>query len=184
MKPLAVDLDCYPCFLKQTAIALSFGTDDQALMKEVMMDALGLIKESDLTKTPAHAATHLHRGIRKRLGFDPFQRIKSEYNQKALELYPDMKALVADSPDPLWSAARLAIAGNVIDFGIFHSVDVEGTIKRALQGPISVDHYEAFKEQVGRAGHVLYLLDNTGEAVFDRLLIETITSMGKQGSST
>lgn len=180
MKPLTVHLDCYPCFLKQTAIALRFGTEDEGLRRRVMTKALDYIKESDLTRTPAHAASHLHRGIRQELGFDPFAGIKSEYNQKALGLYPELLALVQESPDPLWSATRLAIAGNVIDFGIFSSVDMEGTVKRALEGPIAVDGFAAFTEQLQAADNVLYLLDNAGEAVFDRLLIETITAMGKQ----
>ena len=68
--------------------------------------------------------------IRNLMGGDPFKDIKAEYNQIALTLYP-FKGVLRRSPDPLWTASRLAIAGNVIDFGIFTSVDIEGTVERA-----------------------------------------------------
>jgi uncharacterized protein with ATP-grasp and redox domains len=88
--------------------------------------------------------------------------------------------MVSESPDPLLTASRLAIAGNIIDFGIFASVDLEGTIERALGGPLAVDHSGRFREEVSRAGSILYLLDNSGEVVFDRLLIEELVALGKK----
>jgi hypothetical protein len=96
-------------------------------------------------------------------------------------MYPALRRLLLGHPrGPLWAATRLAIAGNVIDFGIFSSVDIEGTIRRALEGPLAVEHYEAFREALGRSPQVLYLLDNAGEVAFDRLLIEVLKEMGKQ----
>ena len=67
-----------------------------------------------------------------------------------------------------------------IDFGIFTSVDIEGTIRRALESPLTVDDYQSFRAALSGAAEVLYLLDNAGEVVFDRLLIETIVSEGKK----
>lgn len=173
-------LDCYPCFVRQIVIAVRFGTDDEALREEVVKDVIGYIPQIGTEKTPAHAATWMHRRIRQKLGNDPFKRIKSEYNLKALELYPSLKELVGQSDDPLLTASRLAIAGNIIDFGLYTSVDIKGTVERALNKPLQVDDYESFKKTVVQTKDILYLLDNTGEAVFDRILIETLTSMGKK----
>jgi uncharacterized protein with ATP-grasp and redox domains len=114
------------------------------------------------------------------LGGDPFKEVKQRYNKIALGLYESLKKKIAQSEDPLETAARLAIAGNVIDFGIYSAIDIEGTVERALGEPLSVDHTAAFKEAVKRAKDVLYLLDNAGEAVFDRLLIEELISQGKK----
>ncbi|MDI6802037.1 MAG: ARMT1-like domain-containing protein [Thermodesulfovibrionales bacterium] len=77
-------------------------------------------------------------------------------------------------------ASRLAIAGNVIDFGIFTSVDIIGTVERALSSHITVDEYSSFKSTVNENSEILYLLDNSGEIVFDKLLIELLTGMGKR----
>jgi len=92
----------------------------------------------------------------------------------------ELKKMVQESSDPLWTASRLAVAGNVIDFGIFTSVDIEGTVKRALHSPFAVDEYHAFKDALSDTEEVLYLLDNAGEVVFDRILIETMVSHGKR----
>ncbi|MDP2166743.1 MAG: ARMT1-like domain-containing protein [Thermodesulfovibrionales bacterium] len=177
---MKVDLDCYPCFLRQVVIAVRLGTKDEGLQEKVLMDVLKDLHLMDVSRTPAHATTFIHRKIRHLMGKDPFRDIKAEYNSIALGLYPVFKKTVSESPDPLWTASRLAIAGNVIDFGIFTSVDIEGAVKQALHNPLAVDDYGRFRDAVNQADDILYLLDNTGEAVFDRLLIETLVSSGKR----
>jgi len=173
-------LDCYPCFLKQTLIALRLGTRDDEKREYILKHIISIIGNADTSKTPAHTTTFLHREIRNLLGNDPFKDIKSEYNQIALRLYPFLKTQIHKSPDPLWTASRLAIAGNVIDFGIFTSVDIEGTVRRSLSGPIAVDDYNLFGDEIARADEILYLVDNAGEIAFDRALIETLISLGKK----
>lgn len=177
---MKVHLDCFPCFFRQTLIAVRLGTKDEALQAAVLKGVTEEIRATDMSKPPAHSTTFLHRKIRSMLGKDPFTEVKSEYNRIALGLYPELKTRVVQSEDPLWTASRLAIAGNIIDFGIFTSIDIAGTVKRALHTPLSVDRYEAFREALTRHDEVLYLLDNAGEIVFDMLLIEVLTGMGKR----
>ncbi len=177
---MKVHLDCYPCFLKQTNIALRLGTKNRAKKIYILNCIIDSIGKVDTSKTPAHTTTFLHREIRNLLGKDPFKNIKSEYNNIALGLYPVLKKLVKTSTDPLWTASRLAIAGNVIDFGIFTSIDIGGTVKKALKNTITVDNYPAFRKELSRADKILYLLDNAGEIVFDRILIETLIALGKK----
>lgn len=176
---MKVHLDCFPCFLRQTLIALRYGTKDTELQEKILKATLDEIEKADTSRPPAYTTTFIHRKIRQLLGKDPFREIKSEYNQIALGLYPSLKKMVQESDDPLWTASRLAIAGNVIDFGIFTSVDIEGTVKRAIHSPLSVDDYLLFKDALSETKEILYLLDNAGEIVFDRILIETLASYGQ-----
>lgn len=177
---MRVHLDCFPCFLRQSIIALRLGTKDESLQKTILKSVLEDIQKADILKPPAYTTTFVHRKIRQLLGRDPFDGIKSEYNQIALRLYPSLKTTIEKSPDPLWTSTRLAIAGNVIDFGIFTSVNIEGNIRTALNNPLSVDDYSSFRDAIANADKILYLTDNAGEIVFDRLLIETLTSLGKK----
>ncbi|OGW38439.1 MAG: hypothetical protein A2Y97_07985 [Nitrospirae bacterium RBG_13_39_12] len=177
---MRVHLDCFPCFLRQALIALRFGTKDELLQETILKSILGNIEKADTSKPAAYTTTFIHKKIRKLLGSDPFKEIKSEYNHIALRLYPAFKNIINDSHDPLWISTRLAIAGNVIDFGIFSSVDIEGTIHTALNNPLAVDDYSSFSNAISTAEEILYLTDNAGEIVFDRLLIETIISLGKK----
>lgn len=177
---MRVHLDCFPCFLRQSIIALRLGTRDVELQEKILKAVLHEVEQSDTSRPPAYTTTFIHRKIRQLLQQDPFRQIKSEYNQIALALYPFLKKIVQESSDPLWTASRLAVAGNVIDFGIFTSVDIEGTVKRALHSPFGVDEYPTFKDALSNTEEVLYLLDNAGEIVFDRILIETMVSQGKR----
>ena len=177
---MRVHLDCFPCFLNQSIIALRLGTKDESLQKTILISILEDIQKADISKPPAYTTTFIHRKIRQLLGRDPFEGIKSEYNQIALRLYPSLKTTIEKSPDPLWTSTRLAIAGNIIDFGIFTSIDIEGTIRMALDNPLAVDDYNSFRDAILIADKILYLTDNAGEIVFDRLLIETLISLGKK----
>ncbi len=177
---MKVHLDCFPCFLRQAIIALRFGTKDEALQETILKSTLEEIRKAETSKPPAYTTTFIHRKIRQMLGKDPFREIKSEYNRIALGLYPSLKTAIEKSPDPLWAGARLAIAGNVIDFGIFTSIDIEGSVRKALNPHIAVDDFKAFKEAVLKSDDILYLTDNAGEIVFDKLLIETLGRLGKK----
>ncbi len=172
--------ECFPCFLRQTLIALNQYPGAGHRHEEILKAVLPIIAETDTTKPPAYTTTFIHRLIRELLGDDPFREVKFKYNEIAMGLYPRMRETVKKSGDPLWAAARLAIAGNVIDFGIYTSIDIEGSALRALEETIAVDDYGSFTESLSEVENVLYLLDNCGEIVFDMLLIEELASRGKK----
>ncbi|HYQ48322.1 MAG TPA: ARMT1-like domain-containing protein [Thermodesulfovibrionales bacterium] len=172
-------IDCLPCFLKQTVIALrQLGTDGSAHQK-VFRDVLAIMQDADMSKPPAYTTTLIHRKIRDTVDRDPFEKVKKEFNSIALSLYPRLRDRVKASRDPLWTASRLAIAGNIIDFGIFTSIDIDGSIDQSLRDDIAVDDYAFFREDLRTNSEILYLLDNAGEIVFDKLLIEELQKAGK-----
>jgi damage-control phosphatase, subfamily I len=172
--------DCFPCFLKQTVFALKLATSDQELQERVIKSVLEDIAAADTSKPPAYATTFIHRKIRRMLGADPFSQIKSEYNKIALGLCTSLKSMMKESNDPLRTAVRLSIAGNVIDFGVFTSVDISGSIRRAVEEDLACDEYKAFSSRLNDVQKVLFLTDNSGEIVFDRLLIERLVAEGKR----
>ncbi len=176
---MRVHLDCFPCFLRQSIIAIRLGTRDELLQEEILKSILPEIQIADISRPPAYTTTFIHRKIRQLLSKDPFKELKSEYNKIALGLYPSLKTMVEKSQDPLWTATRLAIAGNIIDFGIFTSVDIEGAIRKALNSPLAVDDFNMYKKAISDSDPILYLADNAGEIIFDRILIETLISIDK-----
>ena len=74
---MKVHLDCFPCFLRQSLIALRFGTDDEALQEAVLKSTLEYIRDTDTSQPPAYTTTFIHRKIRQMLGKDPFRGDKS-----------------------------------------------------------------------------------------------------------
>ena len=172
-------IDCLPCFLRQTVIALRQYGGDEKTHQKVFRDVLAIMQDTDMSKPPAYTTTFIHRTIREGIDRDPFEKIKKEFNAIALSLYPGLRDRAKTSPDPLWTASRLAIAGNIIDFGIFTSIDIEKSIEQSLRAEIAVDDYTSFREDLMATDEILYLLDNAGEIVFDKLLIEELTAAGK-----
>ena len=78
-------------------------------------------------------------------------------------------------PDEFESRLRLAVAGNILDFGIFSDLNVEaalGAVKSALVKPLDREAVERVRLRMESARRILYILDNSGEAVFDRVFME------------
>ena len=112
---------------------------------------------------------------------DPYQHLKDEYNQLALELYDEVKAIVDSAKDPLFEAIAVAALGNTIDFAAQHQIDLIGDIKNFSLQSFKINDYNEFKKSLEiinrNEGQLLILADNTGEIVFDKLLVETIKKL-------
>jgi len=166
-------LDCIPCFFKQALFAARVAVDDENKIKRVL-DRIGmLISEIPLDNPPPETSRKIYRVIREITGVDdPFAELKAKSIRSALALYPSLKQEVRASGDPLETAARLAIAGNVMDFGANPDFELERDIQYILKGKPMLNHYQTFKQKVAAAQMILYIGDNAGETVFDRILIE------------
>ncbi len=109
---------------------------------------------------------------------DPFYEEKLKQNRMILEIYPGLKQSVNAAPNPLYEAVKLAIIGNSIDFMITDkSVDTLELIHERMEYDLPEETFKEFVGKLNSTRRLLYIGDNAGEIVFDRLLIETI----KQG---
>jgi len=174
-------LDCYPCFLRQALDAARLAGADERQQKAVLDRVLDVLKQAGLSSTPPETAERVHRIVRQEVGDgDPYRAVKETSTREALALYPRMKVLLAEASDPLEVGVRLSIAGNIIDLGPAREYDLWGTVERVLAQPFAIDDGAALREALSRAGRgavtapLLYLADNAGETVFDRLLIEAL----------
>mgnify|MGYP000944209095 CR=1 FL=1 len=104
---------------------------------------------------------------------DPFFKEKKSSNALALEFYKEWKPRTLLSENPFQLALKLSIAGNIIDYGANHSFELGETIHRVVNSAFAIDHSGLLQDKIKRAGKILYLGDNAGEIVFDRLFIET-----------
>lgn len=102
---------------------------DTAVHEQVIRDILHWASAMNLNQTPPAAAQRIHRRLREITGRDdPYRQAKDRLNSLALELVPALRARIESAGDPLMTAARLAIVGNVMDMGaiqrVFHSVHI------------------------------------------------------------
>jgi uncharacterized protein with ATP-grasp and redox domains len=109
---------------------------------------------------------------------DPFSLEKSNQNKKVMALYPMLEKMVNEDSDSLYTAAKLAILGNSLDFMVADSaLTIESSIKDRINAPLSNENYSKFKQQLHASNHLIYFGDNAGEIVFDKLFIETIKKL-------
>lgn len=168
---------CYACVLNQIIDASARIHLDTETQYTLINNALQyLLNVSPRTSLP-EVGQYVHRMIRSYSGEpDPYLREKITFNKKLLELLPSIRASVNKSDDPLKSAIRYAIARNVIDFALIRDgqIELQQELDRAATNPIHVDHSDRFKRSLLQAQSIVYLADNAGEIVMDRLLIEVI----------
>lgn len=172
-------LDCYPCFLRQALGAARFAGASEEQQANVLQDTLDMLQSMDPSTTPPEIGNQIHRKVRETVGnSDPYYDVKRASTEEALRLRPWMRAAIAGSQDPLETAVRLAIAGNIIDYGHNPDYNLETTIADATQRPFAVDDMDALRSALTFARDngncVLFIADNAGETVFDRALIESL----------
>jgi uncharacterized protein with ATP-grasp and redox domains len=135
------------------------------------------VAEMDLEQCPPVVAQRIHRCLRELVGAaDPYRAAKDRFNRMAMNMLPELDLAVRESADPLATAIRLAIAGNVIDLGVNGGLtedESRRTIASAMDEPFDGD-VAAFRQAVSMAKSILYLADNAGEIVLDRLLVEQL----------
>ncbi len=171
-------LECFPCMVNQVLDGARRAVDDPAIRERILREFMRSAADTDLSESPPVMIARAHRAIRKLTGNpDPYRDVKKQFNESALVLADKFRETIRSSSNPLETAVRLAIAGNIIDFAANPSVDNAGVseaIERALTAPLPETAVADFAQAVDQAEDILYLGDNAGEIVFDKLLIEQL----------
>jgi uncharacterized protein with ATP-grasp and redox domains len=161
--------------MRQAEYTAELATDSLPLRDEIIKQAAELIPTFNLELSPPENAVSLYRMIaEKSSNRDIFADLKKNSNELALGILPFLEEKIRYSRDPLATAIRLAIAGNIIDYGSHQEFDLEKTIEKSLNDPLTINDLEGLRYDLKEAQSILYLADNCGELVFDRLLIELI----------
>ncbi len=150
-------------------------TDDEKKIKAILDEVGMMLKNIPIGSTPPESGRLIYSKIKQITGnLDPYKEIKNNCTQEGLSLYPFLKSCVKESKDRLLTAIRIAISGNVIDFGVNRNFNIKDETERVLIKDFAVCDYDRFKKSLGIAQKVLYIGDNAGECVFDKILIEEI----------
>lgn len=173
-------LECIPCFIKQSLEAARMATDDEEIHEKVLKEVMKHLENISFSNSPPELSRDVHKIIKTiTKSKDPYKKVKDQSNQKAKNLYPHLKKLVNEADDPLLMSVKLAIVGNVIDFGTTNRFNLEDMIDIAVKKKFVDEAYPRFKKTLEQTKTILYLADNSGEIFFDKLLIEKLTKRGK-----
>ena len=177
---MKVNLDCIPCFQRQALQAVRFISDDEKLQERVLREVAKKLLESNWDVTPPELAHQVHSIVKKITNEnDPYKEVKRESNDLILKIYPELKENVKKSREPLRTAVRLAIAGNIIDFAVLQEFNLKETIREVFEKNFVIDDYQKLKEKLKDAETLLFFVDNAGEIGLDKLLVETFLEAKK-----
>jgi uncharacterized protein with ATP-grasp and redox domains len=161
--------------MQQALRAGRMSSNDDTTVKTILDEVGGMIKDIPMHSTPAESGALVYQRIREITGVvDPYLKIKKESIEQAKALYPELKHEVKKSKNPLLTAIRIAIAGNVIDFGMSKKFSLVEDVQRILKQDFAILDFDVFQKQLKSAKNILYLGDNAGESVFDKILIEEL----------
>ncbi len=167
--------ECLPCVLRQIISTARVAGADEETQRRIVVEGIKVLAEVDLNRSPAEVSFDCMKLTYELLGNDdPYRAQKAEQNRRALAHCERLANAVAESEDPLLTSLKLAAAGNIIDSGIQSGYNLDATLERILARPFGVDDYPLFRERLAVAKTVLYVADNAGEIVFDRLVIERL----------
>lgn len=155
---------------------MDLSTDDEKLKMEIMEEIFKYLSVRFKEDTNSNkTGSMMHKLIKEKTGCgDPYFKEKIEGNKLALKYLPDVKKIL-DEDDSLENHVKIAIIGNILDFGAFTlDDDIESVIKNSLKKDLVIKDIEEFENSLKTNDKVLYLVDNTGEIVFDKLLLSKI----------
>jgi uncharacterized protein with ATP-grasp and redox domains len=185
---LKVEVECAECLFHRGLFAITEATDDPSLQFEVTSALFRLLaKEFKSTAVPAYLGTERDRLIKRMTGSpDPYTQIKQRSNRKALKFIPLARKLVSNESSPelrFRKACLCSIVGNVMEFDIpghiFKYEDMGRLVQRA-EDDLVIDNIAEIFDAVRETSRVLYLTDNAGEIVFDKLLVGELRKLGTQ----
>jgi hypothetical protein len=174
-------LDCIPCFFRQALEGARIVQVSPRQQKWIIDKFARRIPKVSLKSSLPEIARFGYALLKKMSpNGDPYKDIKQRSNRISLRLFRKLRNKVNHSKDRLLTALELAIAGNIIDFGVKNNLNVKEELKKILAEESksihkkSIFHYSEFRWVLKNAKNILYLADNAGEVVFDRILIEEI----------
>jgi uncharacterized protein with ATP-grasp and redox domains len=169
-------LDCFPCFLRQALEASRMATKNEEIQRKVLNSVLSILSNISIYASPPEIAHLVHLRVKSITGnFDPYREIKKKQNEMALQYESILSSQIAEMSDSLKTAMMFSAAGNAIDLAPDHQIkDLYKRYMEIISRGFSWDDYELFCKKVAQSKSLLYLGDNAGEIVWDKILIEEL----------
>ncbi|HPF86488.1 MAG TPA: ARMT1-like domain-containing protein [Candidatus Limiplasma sp.] len=165
-------LECLPCILRQVWDASKMATDDAAVQEQIMQDAIGVLGRYREYRNSPHIAREMHRVVRAHTGnADPYVQVKQRDLDMALTLLPELERQLLQKDDRLYWALKASATGNVLDSAIYAAHDI-GKFDAEFAQPFAICDDAVLRQKLQTAKTLLVIGDNTGETVFDCLLLK------------
>jgi len=173
-----IEQECLDCIYNQSTRVSDFLKVNPSQAKNISKIAKQHIAKFDHNSTPPHNATPMYEEIATYLEVDDiYAAMKEEASKKALSFVSTCKDNIQNQKDRLEGAIKTAIAGNVIDLAAEVMFDLDEEIGKIFKTDFAIDDFESLKQKLSQTKILVYLADNAGEEIFDKICIETIKEL-------
>ena len=177
---MKVSAECMHCLVKRQADNIRKYPDEEK-KAEYLGKVLGIIANGAAEEPAPVLLSYIGRLHEAYFGKPfSFEELKKGYNAMLMEKEEEIRQKIGRAEDPLALALRFAQIGNFIDFGAMDSVDdakLMEFLEQAETLPLSENTYQNVTEDMKSAKKLVFLTDNCGEIVLDKLLLETIAKV-------
>lgn len=172
------NLECIYCTIKKADSLFSQYERDEEKKLKFMKEVFKIVSMSEKGDTAPYLNARIMRLLNGELNLgDIYFEIKKEYNKLLISMEEEILSYIYNSDDKLLTALKYAMVGNFIDFGAMDNVDIDklkNLIENAPKQLIDIKEYENFLEELKNAKKIVYIVDNAGEIVFDKIFIKVI----------
>ena len=187
MEPIRLNPGCISCLIKSR---LEDFPEDTPREKQIlyMQRVLKEISEAPKSVSAPVIVRTINEIQKDMFGYNKdFTHVKAYFNELMLGKVPAIQQKLEESADSLKLAIQYAMTGNYIDFGAMEKVD-ENELQRFLDDShnnfVNATEYEAIKNDISNAKEIVYLTDNCGEIVMDKVLVQEIQKVNPDANIT
>jgi uncharacterized protein with ATP-grasp and redox domains len=173
-----IDPACVECIINQSRRVAEAINADETLSQKITSTAISMSKDFSFTQNPPEVATPLYEKMAELAGKkDLYDEVKRLSTLKALSFVPHLENEIKNSSLPLFTATKVAVAGNVIDLAAEVEFDLHEELDKIFHTDFAVNDFALLQEKLSHASTLLYIADNAGEHIFDKIYIQTITAL-------
>jgi len=173
---MQIGMQCLPCFVNQVLKTCESVKLDQQTSRRVMKRVLTVLADFESIDGTVLMARQIQQILREETGIaDLFYDAKEHANSWMQQVLSGM--FNGGLPDSFVEALQLAVAGNIIDLGAIPDLSAEQvnqTLSNVKHAGFAIDHSAEFEKALQKAENILYIGDNAGEIVFDKMLVSML----------
>ena len=173
-----LDKECVGCIIDQSLRVAKTINADKNLTSKIYQHVTELSKNFSFTLSPPEVATPVYQDMSKLAQkIDLYKEVKQLSTQKAKSYIPYLQNYLKNSKNIFFDATKIAVAGNVIDLATPTHFDLHDELNKIFDTNFAIDNTDILFKKLQNAKIVVYLADNAGEHIFDKLYIQTLLSL-------
>lgn len=173
-----IDPACVECIINQSKRVADAIDADEKLTRKIVEAVEKMAPGFSFEQSPPEVAVAVYEKMAQIAGkVDLYDEVKKISTYKAQEFVPYLEKEVSESPEALLTATKVAVAGNVIDLAAEYTFDLHEELEKIFHTDFAVNDFNKLQQRLSASSTLLYIADNAGEHIFDRIYIQTILSL-------